>query len=64
MRAQMPPYPIENKVKHGGGQAPSLGIPLTWVIGSEEDFPVGEQIFMTMSELYPSRGLPPIKYDL
>jgi len=53
----MAPCPFENRFEHWPCQASSLGILLTWVIGSEEDFAIRKQIFRAMSELHFGRRL-------
>ena len=60
----MAPCPFENMFEHWLNQALSLGVLLTWVMGNKGDFTVGEQIFMTMSELRLGSGLSVLKHDL
>ncbi len=50
--------------EHWLSQALSLDVLLTWVIGDKEDFVIGKQIFMTMSELRLGRGPSFLRYDL
>ena len=60
----MAPCPFENMFEHWLSQALSLDVLLTWVIRDKEDFVIGKQIFMTMSELRLGSGRSVLKYDL